>query len=77
MKKLHSISDVAVHFGLDVDQVRRRCSTSVKPWPHIRPVQTKASTWLFTDEDIAAIEQRIRVRETTEDAWGRTRSRAS
>lgn len=77
MKRFHTITAVADHFGLEVDQVRRRCSTAVNPWPHIRPVQTKASTWLFTDEDIEAIEQRIRVREISNDPWGRTKSRAS
>lgn len=75
--ELHTIEDVAERYGLTRDQVIRKCSSSINPWPHMRPVERKADTWRFSDEDIEAIEQRIRVREIAQDSWGRTTSRSA
>ncbi|MFI5426105.1 HNH endonuclease signature motif containing protein [Aeromicrobium sp. UC242_57] len=77
MNKLHTIEDVAEHFGLTREQVVRKCSSSISPWPHMRPVSRKADTWRFSDEDIETIEQRIRVRQMAQDSWGRTTRRSA
>lgn len=75
MRKLYTIVEVAERYGLTRQQVIRKCSSPVAPWPHLRPVERKADTWRFTDDDLEAIEQRIRVREQQPDSWGRTRPR--
>lgn len=72
MKTLHTVEQVADHFGLTPEQVVRKCSSPVNPWPHLRPVSRKSSTWRFSDEDVADIEQRIRTRMVATDSWGRT-----
>lgn len=77
MNRLFTIAEVAERFGLSPAQVIRKCSTSVAPWPHLRPVARKSSTWCFSEEDIEAIETRIRTRELSSDAWGRTGRRRS
>lgn len=74
---LHPIEFVMARYGLTREQVIRKCSSSVNPWPHLRPVERKADTWRFSDEDIETIEQRIRVRELAQDSWGRTTRRSA
>ena len=77
MRRLYSIAEVAEHFGLSPKQVITKCSSSVNPWPVMKPIARKSSTWLFSEEDIETIEQRIRTREVSADSWGRTNARAS
>ncbi|TSD68089.1 hypothetical protein [Aeromicrobium piscarium] len=67
---LHTIEDVAEHFGITPEQVKRRC-VGVNPWPHMRPARNRASTWRFSDDDLVEIERRIALRNRTVDAWGR------
>ena len=72
MKALHTVAEVAAHFGLTEDQVVRRCSDRLGGWPHLRPDATKSSTWRFTDADVEAIEARLAQRPAAADTWGRT-----
>jgi hypothetical protein len=67
----HTIDAVAERYGLTVAQVVSRCRQSVNSWPHLRPNKHKASTWLFTDADIDAIDERIAQRGPVVDSWGR------
>lgn len=69
---LYPIEFVMERYGLSRRAVIRKCSSSVNAWPHLRPVESDAKTWRFSEEDIEAIEQRIRVREMAQDSWGRT-----
>lgn len=77
MKDLYSMEYVAKRYGLTHKQLVTKCSSSISPWPHMRPSARKSSTWLFSAEDLEAIEQRIRTREVSVDSWGRTKARAS
>lgn len=77
MIDLYTIEQVADHFGLSPEQVIRKCSSPTAPWPHLRPVSRKSSTWRFSPEDVEAIEQRIRARMVPVDAWGRTGRRSA
>lgn len=77
MNELFTVEQVAEHFGLSPKQVIAKCSSSVSPWPHMRPISRKSATWRFTEEDIEAIEQRIRNREVAVDSWGRTGRRSA
>lgn len=71
MTPTHSIAEVGDRYGLTVDQVIRKCR--INGWPHRRPNRRKAATWLFTDEDIAAIDDLIAERGPSVDSWGRER----
>lgn len=74
----YTLEEVGEMFGnLDRAAVMRKCSHPLNPWPHIRPNQRDASTWRFTEADIAEIEHRIHVRAGAVDAWGRTQVKAS
>lgn len=77
MNELHTIEDVAAHFGLSPEQVVRKCSAPLNPWPHLRPIARKSSTWRFSDQDVADIEARISARMVGTDAWGRTGRRSA
>lgn len=77
MKPLHSIDAVADHFGLSVDQVARRCASSINPWPHIRPDKSRRATWRFSDEDVEEIEIRIARRSNKLDSWGRSQKKSA
>ena len=77
MNEIFTVEEVADHFGLTPEQVIRKCSSSTNPWPHMRPISRKSSTWRFSAEDVETIEQRIRTREVSADSWGRTKARAS
>lgn len=70
LEELHSVSDVARHFGITEDQVIARCKAPTNAWPHVRPARP-AKSWRFTDEDIEAIEKAIARRTRPVDSWGR------
>ncbi len=67
----HTIADVAARYRMSQAAVLRRCRSKSQPWPHLRPHKGDASTWLFTDEDIAEIDEMLRERGPITDSWGR------
>jgi hypothetical protein len=72
----YTVADIAERYHMDVPQVIRRCRGAV-PWPHRRPNKHKATTWVFTDEDIAAIDEMLAHRGPVVDSWGRERRRTA
>lgn len=75
MTPLHALEEVADHFGITPDQVIRRCKSPVNPWPHVKVNQRDASTWRFSDDDVAEIENRLARHRVPVDSWGREQRR--
>lgn len=71
----YTVDQVAERYHLDRAQVIRRCRAA-QPWPHLRVAKNDAATWLFTDEDLEAIDEMLRVTGPVVDSWGRERRTA-
>lgn len=67
----HGLEAVAARYRMTSAAVLRRCRDKAHPWPHLRPNRGDASTWLFTDADIAEIDEILRERGPITDSWGR------
>lgn len=76
MTPAYSIDEVAARYGMTRAQVVRRCRRDTNPWPHLRPNRRDASTWRFTDKDIADIDNLIQQRGPVVDSWGREKKSA-
>lgn len=77
MNPTYTIDEVAERYRLDRAQVLARCRAKTNTWPHLRPNKRDASTWLFTEADIEAIDELLHTRGPTVDSWGRIKARAS
>lgn len=73
MSPTFTVADVAERYGLRPDQVVRRCRDQRRPWPHLRVAKNDATTWRFSDADIEAIDELLRVSGPVVDSWGRER----
>ena len=71
MTPTYSIDQVAERYNMDRDQVVRRCRRKLNAWPHLRPNKRDASTWIFTDADLDAIDSILRETGPRVDSWGR------
>lgn len=69
----YDIAAVGERYGLEPAQVIRRCRDPHHPWPHLRVARNDAKTWLFTDADLDAIDELLRVTGPVVDSWGRER----
>lgn len=67
----HTLEAVASRYRMTRAAVLRRCRAKDRPWPHLRPNRGDASTWIFTDSDLAEIDELIRERGPITDSWGR------